>query len=247
MNAQPNYTLPDRVTAFLEAGPPPVCVTFGSMMLIRRGKFMQWVLDALRELNQARGARSRGSAVPRLLTTRLRPGCWPCSACSSSLAGRTPPRTCLTLCFPWRRCPMSTFSTGAAPSSTTVRARQAASAWHGCGIASRVAWRTGGAGTSGRVLEAGVPSIVIPILRWTDQPLFGQRAAELGCGACVLKTSYEAVRSAIAYSLDPAGDVPMKARQVGIRIAAENEKAFDRVVLSLEQDTRIQRPSTPRQ
>lgn len=63
MNAQPNYTLPSRVTAFLEAGPPPVCVTFGSMMLIRRGQFMQWVLDTLRELNQAcTFARLRGAA-----------------------------------------------------------------------------------------------------------------------------------------------------------------------------------------
>lgn len=129
---------------------------------------------------------------------------------------------------------------GAWPASCVVKCSLRASAI----FASHHFRRAGGAGTSGRVLEAGVPSIVIPILRWTDQPLFGQRAAELGCGACVLKTSYEAVRSAIAYALDPAGSVPLKARQVGIRIAAENEKAFDRVVMSLEQDPRIQsRPS----
>lgn len=97
----------------------------------------------------------------------------------------------------------------------------------------------GGAGTTGRVLEAGVPSVVIPILRWTDQPLFGQLAAQLGCGACVLQTSYEAIRAAIAFALDPEGEVMVTARQVGCRIRAERDAASAHVAKRLESDPRI--------
>ena len=43
----------------------------------------------------------------------------------------------------------------------------------------------GGAGTAARVLEAGVPSIVVPILIGADQPWWADRIEELGCGVHV--------------------------------------------------------------
>lgn len=40
----------------------------------------------------------------------------------------------------------------------------------------------GGAGTTARVAQAGVPSIVIPILRWLDQQGWGMAVAQFGSG-----------------------------------------------------------------
>lgn len=40
----------------------------------------------------------------------------------------------------------------------------------------------GGAGTSASCIETCVPSLVIPILIWTDQPLWGQQLEKLGVG-----------------------------------------------------------------
>jgi len=43
----------------------------------------------------------------------------------------------------------------------------------------------GGAGTTASVLESGTPAIVVPILVWTDQPLWGERVQALGCAVHV--------------------------------------------------------------
>lgn len=40
----------------------------------------------------------------------------------------------------------------------------------------------GGAGTTGRALASGVPSLVIPVLRWADQPTWGALAEARGVG-----------------------------------------------------------------
>ena len=43
----------------------------------------------------------------------------------------------------------------------------------------------GGAGTTGRILASGVPSIVIPHLQWTDQSLWAEKIESLGVGVHV--------------------------------------------------------------
>jgi sterol 3beta-glucosyltransferase len=43
----------------------------------------------------------------------------------------------------------------------------------------------GGAGTTARVLQAGVPSVIVPILIGTDQPWWADRVEELDCGVHV--------------------------------------------------------------
>ena len=43
----------------------------------------------------------------------------------------------------------------------------------------------GGAGTTGRALASGVPSLVIPVLRWADQPTWGALAEARGVGVVV--------------------------------------------------------------
>ena len=43
----------------------------------------------------------------------------------------------------------------------------------------------GGAGTTGRALSCGVPSIVVPVLRWSDQMQWGELVEALGVGVLV--------------------------------------------------------------
>jgi len=57
----------------------------------------------------------------------------------------------------------------------------------------------GGAGTTGRALASGVPSIVIPVLRWADQTQWGNMVEAAGVGAIVREPnpSRDAIRRAI--------------------------------------------------
>ena len=43
----------------------------------------------------------------------------------------------------------------------------------------------GGAGTTGRALASGVPSLIIPVLRWSDQPHWGHLVAHKGVGVYI--------------------------------------------------------------
>merc|ERR1712130_1072154 len=49
----------------------------------------------------------------------------------------------------------------------------------------------GGAGTSASVLSSGVPSIIVPVLLWTDQRLWAQRLEDLGTGVYVKRCMEE--------------------------------------------------------
>ena len=58
----------------------------------------------------------------------------------------------------------------------------------------------GGAGTTARVLQAGVPSVIVPILIGTDQPWWADRVEELNCGVHVRggNPGLEDIQSALA-------------------------------------------------
>lgn len=43
----------------------------------------------------------------------------------------------------------------------------------------------GGAGTTARALASGIPSVIIPVLRWADQPLWGHLVSDLAVGSMV--------------------------------------------------------------
>jgi hypothetical protein len=43
----------------------------------------------------------------------------------------------------------------------------------------------GGAGTTARALACGIPSIIVPVLRWADQSLYGELVERLGVGVLV--------------------------------------------------------------
>lgn len=47
----------------------------------------------------------------------------------------------------------------------------------------------GGAGTTGRALASGVASLIIPVLRWADQPTWGALAEARGVGICMNQPS----------------------------------------------------------
>lgn len=114
---------------------PPVCITFGSMVLVEKTTF---IVDA------ANAAMACGRRV--LLITG-----W-----------ASPPKDLPANCFCLREAPHEYIFNKCC-----------------CVI------HHGGAGTAARVLEAGVPSIVVPILIGADQPWWADRIEELGCGVHV--------------------------------------------------------------
>jgi sterol 3beta-glucosyltransferase len=79
----------------------------------------------------------------------------------------------------------------------------------------------GGAGTTAAGLRAGVPSVIVP--HGMDQPMWGQRVAEMGVGAKPIprkKLTAENLANAITFSLKT--DVQNRARELGKRITQEN-------------------------
>jgi sterol 3beta-glucosyltransferase len=79
----------------------------------------------------------------------------------------------------------------------------------------------GGAGTTAAGLRAGVPSVIVP--HGMDQPMWGQRVAEMGVGAAPIprkKLTAENLANAITFSLQT--DVQNRARELGEKISQEN-------------------------
>ena len=85
----------------------------------------------------------------------------------------------------------------------------------------------GGAGTTARVLQAGVPSVIVPILIGTDQPWWADRVEEIGCGVHVRggAPGLEEIRAGLAAGLrlaeEDVGGMTSLAR-VAREIAAED-------------------------
>lgn len=80
----------------------------------------------------------------------------------------------------------------------------------------------GGAGTTGAVLRAGVPSVVVPFL--VDQPFWGRRIERLGAGPAPIPRKSVTV-SALAEALGEATGNPelrKRAGDLGREISAEN-------------------------
>jgi sterol 3beta-glucosyltransferase len=130
---QMNYTPPADLLQFLnEDDDKPVCINFGSMVLVERTTF---ITDA------AKAAINCGKRV--LLITG-----W-----------ASPPEDLPKNCFCINSVPHEYIFDKC------------------CAVIHH-----GGAGTVARVLEAGVPSIIVPILIGTDQPWWANRIEELKCG-----------------------------------------------------------------
>lgn len=79
----------------------------------------------------------------------------------------------------------------------------------------------GGAGTTAAGLRAGVPSVIVP--HGMDQPMWGQRVAELGVGAPPIprkQLTAENLAGAIKIALQ--NEVVYRARELGEKISGEN-------------------------
>ena len=129
---QLDYTPPQNLISFLQEGAPPVCINFGSMVLVERTTFITDAAKAALRCNRR-----------VLLITGY----------------ASPPKDLPKNCFCIRSVPHEYIFNKC------------------CAVIHH-----GGAGTVARVLEAGVPSIVVPILIGTDQPWWANRLEELKCG-----------------------------------------------------------------
>jgi len=89
----------------------------------------------------------------------------------------------------------------------------------------------GGAGTFARVVHAGIPCVVVPILRFFDQAGWGATAENKGIGVCVRGTpSSDAIQAALEHVLTDT--VVAQAKEVGAEV--QGESGLVRAVEQLE-------------
>lgn len=151
LDSQADWRPPAQLVAFLSAGPPPVCVGFGSSRDRNPARLTAIVLAALARTGH-RGILLTGRGG--MLETEL---------------------------------PDSVFMTDAVPHDWLFR-RVAAVVHHG------------GAGTTGAVLRAGVPSVVVPW--WGDMPFWADCLHKLGVSPPpIAKGRLSALRLAAAIQL----------------------------------------------
>ena len=93
----------------------------------------------------------------------------------------------------------------------------------------------GGAGTLARVASSGVPSVVVPILKFFDQPGWAETVAGQGIGAHVKgRPTVDAIGAALASVLAEPGSgdgAPSRARAMGAELRKEDgvAEALDRL------------------
>jgi sterol 3beta-glucosyltransferase len=174
LEEEPSWSPPAALVSFLEAGPSPVYIGFGSMGSRRRAREMTETLVKALELSGQRGILATG-------WNGLDQGA---------------------------RLPESVYMLESAPHSWLFP-RVAAVAHHG------------GAGTTAAGLRAGAPTIIVP--HAVDQPMWGQRVAELGVGPRPIprkELTAERLARAITATRDPT--MRERATALGQRIRAED-------------------------
>lgn len=92
----------------------------------------------------------------------------------------------------------------------------------------------GGSGTTARVLLSGVPSVVIPILHWSDQPQFGIATQRLGVGVCIREQATRARVVAAVRQVVPEDEAQREAVLVRCRAVAARMEGEDGVVGAAE-------------
>jgi UDP:flavonoid glycosyltransferase YjiC (YdhE family) len=84
----------------------------------------------------------------------------------------------------------------------------------------------GGAGTTAAVLRAGVPSVVVPVLAWSDQPYWASRVEASGAGVAAdpraVLASPAAAAAALELALQPA--CAQRAKALAAALAAEERE-----------------------
>lgn len=164
---------PRQLLDFLRAGPPPLCVSFGSMVSRDAERVYRVVLAALAR------SRKRGLIVSE----------WP-----GWQSLDVPPEVLVTAAVPhdW------------------LLPRMGANIHHG------------GAGVTGAVLRAGLPSLAIPF--GADQPFWARQVAKLGVGPAAIayqRLTVENLTEAISQLLQNA-EMKQRAAEVGQQVQAED-------------------------
>ena len=85
----------------------------------------------------------------------------------------------------------------------------------------------GGAGTTARALACGVPSLIVPVLRWSDQMLWGELVERRGVGIVLREAAPGAgeVSAALQALLPPRRPVRDAASRVGAELRGERSCA----------------------
>jgi len=96
----------------------------------------------------------------------------------------------------------------------------------------------GGAGTTARVVQFGMPSIVIPIMLWTDQPLWADRISCLGAGLHVDRRGLDfPKRFGLAYlQIDRDGAFVRRAKALGNRLQLDGVKKSVDMILCTDNE-----------
>ena len=145
-------SLPPATEAWLRAGPPPVCVTFGSMEVVDE-------LDLIRRCLRAVG----------IAAARRRDGLTPTSAARAGVR--------VLLILGWAtQPPASAIPRGVELHCIDRIPHDLVFPRCACVV------HHGGSGTLARVVHSGVPAVVVPILPWSDQNFWGERVEALGIG-----------------------------------------------------------------
>lgn len=181
----PTWDAPKALRDFLDAGPPPVFVGFGSTPFPRPDDATRVVIEALRS------ARQRGIVI----------------AGGSGLA------------------------TGQL-SDDVLSIDSVPHSWLFPRVSSAV--HHGGAGVTGAVLRAGLPSVVVPI--FGDQPFWGKRLFDLGVGARPIPAARLSA-PALADALARTADHDMRRRAAALGGQLREEDGIQRAVDAIEHIT----------
>lgn len=187
----PGWDAPKALHDFLDAGPPPVFIGFGSTPFPHPEAATKIVIEALRMARQRGIVIAGGSG---LATGQL---------CDDVLSVDSVPHSWL---FP----------------------RVAAAVHHG------------GAGVTGAVLRAGLPSVVVPI--FGDQPFWGKRLFDLGVGARPIPAA-RLTAPALADALARTTDHDMRRRAAALGGHVRKEDGIQRAIDAIERIAASHTPS----
>lgn len=189
----PIWEAPTTLRDFLDAGPRPVFVGFGSTPFPNPDAATTAVIEALKSARQRGIVIAGGSG---LATGQL---------CDDVLSVEAVPHSWL---FP----------------------RVAAAVHHG------------GAGVTGAVLRAGLPSVVVPI--FGDQPFWGKRLFDLGVGARPIPAA-RLTAPALADALARTTDRDMRRRAAALGGQVRQENGIQRAIDAIERIAASHVPERP--
>lgn len=202
----PNKTGPggsaslSRLDKFLQTGPPPICINFGSMTEVARrfdliNKVIQGIALHAKSVQQ--------SARIVIVDSCAEPGDEKHYVAQTEIATSEPVELLILTEIPHDQL------------------------FPHCSLVVH----HGGAGTSARVIEFAVPAIIVPVMLWTDQPLWADRIEALGAAVNVTRSSKAFVTdiaTAVKKIIMPGSLYKARAEAMAGRLKAEGERCVEK-------------------